>query len=105
MGCTGEAQCRVARETEQHEPRSAGALPCVQLLEPPTNVEGGLKGGWRPEKKAGWGGADPGAEIRGEREIGIVEKEDRGSLAPLINESGQSGQNPPSEEPRLWSNK
>lgn len=58
-------------------------------------------------REEGWGGggADPGAEIRGEREIGIVEKEDGGLLAPLINESGQSGQNPPSEEPRLGSNK
>lgn len=57
-------------------------------------------------REEGWGGgADPGAEIRGEREIGIVGKEDGGSLPPLMNESGQLGQNPPSEEPRLWSNK
>lgn len=32
----------------------------------------------------GWEGADPGAEIRGEREIGIMEKEDEGSLPPLM---------------------
>lgn len=81
MGCTGEAQCRVARETEQHEPQSAGALPCLRLLEPPTNVEGGLKGGWRPEKKVG---RELIQEIRGEREIGIMEKEDEGSLPPLM---------------------
>lgn len=32
----------VARETEQHETRSAGAVPRVRLLEPPTNAEGGV---------------------------------------------------------------
>lgn len=43
----------VARETEQHETLSAGAVPRVRLLEPPTNAEGGE--GRRGEESRGEG--------------------------------------------------
>lgn len=38
-------------------------------------------------REGGWEGADPGAEIRGEREIGMVEKEDEGSVPPVRKRS------------------
>lgn len=39
MVCKRKPDVGVARETEQHEARSAGAVPCVRLLEPPTSVQ------------------------------------------------------------------
>ena len=55
MVCKRKPDVGVARETEQHEARSAGAVPCVRLLEPPTSVQGGVQRRSRAESTLGFG--------------------------------------------------